>query len=455
MPAWSLGRILNFDYRSIVQDSVKAASLGSWSADEVVLRLAQQLKRKAQRHRVPLSIILPGDDLQSLHHLAQDLNTKTPYAGQLLHRIVSSPPFAYPLGDDSSSDDRKIERVAVAGVFDSTALPSGSISMIVELSVTNKRHGQPRQLLWSASCRPIGPGHEHDLRLFQLELERLYTARKTGIQVVHNTDPTRPHICVLVATPEVVTHARSASPGWKELITGASYVQGIELRIHSPLPTFDRIVAQHLVTGAADLLVLWPHEHGAPLAQLGATWSARRSPDTLIRIQTRSLTEFVNALREELELRNDLWEAVSRGEAAAAPTTLAELGLRLDDLAAPSFVITANARTTCVRSGYTDPARMWDHVRALAAAAAEWARKQGTVGMRLEDWISQEFGIAIALHDAKLGDHGRFLFEDVEYSRAPHVKVDDAKPYNECGRIHFAIDVGKRRVIVDHIGLHL
>jgi len=76
--------------------------------------------------------------------------------------------------------------------------------------------------------------------------------------------------------------------------------------------------------------------------------------------------------------------------------------------------------------------------------------------MRLEDWIIENYGLDIALHDGSLGGGtANFLFEGAQYSRVPHVKVDDAKSLDECGRIYFAIVSGEARFIVDHIGLHL
>ena len=42
----------------------------------------------------------------------------------------------------------------------------------------------------------------------------------------------------------------------------------------------------------------------------------------------------------------------------------------------------------------------------------------------------------------------------LEYSREPHVKVDDYKKPVECGRIYFAQDNEGRRFIVNHIGPH-
>ena len=127
----------------------------------------------------------------------------------------------------------------------------------------------------------------------------------------------------------------------------------------------------------------------------------------------------------------------------------------VDALESAAFVITPNAREGCNPSAYPDPARMWWHLEHLAEAAEAWAAQNSAVGMDLKTWIQQNYGIEIALFDGSLGDRACFIFDDKEYSREPHVKVDDYKGPDECGRIYFAYVAEERRFIVDHIGLHL
>jgi hypothetical protein len=38
----------------------------------------------------------------------------------------------------------------------------------------------------------------------------------------------------------------------------------------------------------------------------------------------------------------------------------------------------------------------------------------------------------------------------------PHVKVDDYKDdRHRCGRIYFALDDARKRIVINHIGVHL
>ncbi len=124
-------------------------------------------------------------------------------------------------------------------------------------------------------------------------------------------------------------------------------------------------------------------------------------------------------------------------------------------LESEAFVITPAAREMCSPSAYPDPARMWWHLERLAEAAETWASQNCSVGQDLSTWIHENYGIEVALHDADLGGAGQFSYGGTEYSREPHVKVDDYKSPDECGRIYFAYVAEERRFIVDHIGLHL
>jgi len=63
-------------------------------------------------------------------------------------------------------------------------------------------------------------------------------------------------------------------------------------------------------------------------------------------------------------------------------------------------------------------------------------------------FASDRGGIEVALRDDDYVDCW-FEHEGVEYQRLPHVKIDDAKPSNEVGRIYFALDAKGKRIIVD------
>jgi hypothetical protein len=143
-------------------------------------------------------------------------------------------------------------------------------------------------------------------------------------------------------------------------------------------------------------------------------------------------------------------------ETAFSPESWREFAEYLPLLETSAFAITPRAKEGCDPSPYPDPARMWSHLSRLAEAADTWAAQNCAVGKDLKTWIQENFdGLEISLHDSGLGDRSNFTFEGKTYSREPHVKVDDHKSPDECGRIYFARVTDERRFIVDHIGLHL
>jgi len=100
---------------------------------------------------------------------------------------------------------------------------------------------------------------------------------------------------------------------------------------------------------------------------------------------------------------------------------------------------------------------MVDQLEKLARLAAKWTEREGSLNASFEEWARAEEGLEIARRDKKLTalKLHRFEHDGRSHSREPHVQVDDAKAFTECGRIYFAIDKQPYRFIVDHIGLHL
>lgn len=79
----------------------------------------------------------------------------------------------------------------------------------------------------------------------------------------------------------------------------------------------------------------------------------------------------------------------------------------------------------------------------------------------LDDWLKREFNLSVALTDQKITKWKRkelkwlnsFEFEGENLNATPHVKVRDAVKFNECGRIHFALEAPKSRLVVQHVGV--
>jgi hypothetical protein len=175
------------------------------------------------------------------------------------------------------------------------------------------------------------------------------------------------------------------------------------------------------------------------------------------------LTENNQRLVEDTERQAKQWASLHRSpevtERADEPEDVTvETWEEFADLAqvleGPSFVLTERAREQCRVNDYPDPGRMWSHLEALAQAAEAYNEAGASVGGRLKEWIAENFHIEIALFDQDLQEE-TFELDGQAYSREPHVKVDDFKSPDKCGRIYFAADPDRRRFIVDHIGLHL
>jgi len=179
----------------------------------------------------------------------------------------------------------------------------------------------------------------------------------------------------------------------------------------------------------AELLQIYAEENEQLRAQVEELHSLTVEQESELRIHRQNYAAMATgALAEERAEEEAEEEAEGLdGEAIFEPKTWAEFSENLDALEGPAFVITPNARDACNPCIYRNPARMWRQLELLAEAAKAWAAQGGSVGARLEDWTHQNYGIEIALHDSSLGDRGRFTFEGKEYSRQPHVKVDDYK----------------------------
>jgi hypothetical protein len=170
----------------------------------------------------------------------------------------------------------------------------------------------------------------------------------------------------------------------------------------------------------------------------------------------------VDDLERALRRQEANWAVVNSAIAAQdedqsaldEPADWAEFHELIDALETDFFVVTPRAKAQCENNAYPDPGRMWRHLEKLYEAARLWHEQGATIGNRLEDWIRETVGIEVALHDQSLGTWVDFTHDDREYSREPHVKVDDFKNPGECGRIYFALDPEGCRFVVDYIGLH-
>jgi hypothetical protein len=185
----------------------------------------------------------------------------------------------------------------------------------------------------------------------------------------------------------------------------------------------------------------------------------RASREDLVAAQAR-----IAELEQDLAAQQAQWAVFSESlaapdvtddeEPAPAPRSWDEIAEVIDTIQTDAFKLTDVATTMTAGNPYPDPERMWSQLLALRNAADAWRERGGEVDGRLRDWILAEFEIEISLQDKKLKGKVDFDYEGTILSGEPHVKVDDFKTPDKCGRIYFAIDSDKLRFVVDHIGLH-
>jgi hypothetical protein len=180
--------------------------------------------------------------------------------------------------------------------------------------------------------------------------------------------------------------------------------------------------------------------------------------------RNEQLEKKVTALSAELEtakanlLAVTSWkdEPEDRDEAVDGdqepPESWGEFADRVDDLVGPGFSLTARGEQCARENAYPSPRRMWEHLQRLSEAGHSYYEAGGAVGDRFAEWGGTTFRLDVALQDSSYAAT-TFTYEGHELSRLPHVKIDDAVAPNEVGRIYFAIDSDRSRLVVDWFGV--
>ena len=236
--------------------------------------------------------------------------------------------------------------------------------------------------------------------------------------------------------------AGASGGGWKTRIEAITEARGLTLHCGEH-PTSFQATHDAVARFSGDRVVVWASAAGpfATRDALPPRWRQRA------------------IYLEEFDFDESLYELrLSLDEETAEPKphieTWDEVSQRAGELEHDGFVLTEACRSMLAGNPYPDPARMWQFATTLSQAARDWRDRGGEIGTRLADWIAEHYEIEVAMHDSTLGTWTAFTFDGFQYSREPHVKVDDFKHPAECGRIYFAVDSAGLRFIVDYIGLH-
>ena len=136
---------------------------------------------------------------------------------------------------------------------------------------------------------------------------------------------------------------------------------------------------------------------------------------------------------------------------------LSTLASYLTDASEGAIVFTDAALSSWANNQYPYVQKMQASLVALARAACTYREVEGRIGSRLAEWVHAEFGVRCSAQDEPLQklNKATFVYEGIEYSREPHLKLDDSTTPDRVGRVYFGIDQTDLRFIVDHVGLKL
>ncbi|MFE4213606.1 hypothetical protein [Streptomyces sp. NPDC056844] len=172
-------------------------------------------------------------------------------------------------------------------------------------------------------------------------------------------------------------------------------------------------------------------------------------------------------LRQERDTWKELYLELSAGGGTEAvtdpwsriPTLSGDAVPTFDELTRVSeerIVFTPNAVRSWKASRYPHQQEMTDQLITLAQAAIDLYSDPGKKP-RMSEWFYDRHGLRFAGSDEKLSKNKAVRYFDFDGRRdgLPHIKVRDAVSPNEVGRIHFAFDPDAKRLIINHVGLHL
>ena len=248
---------------------------------------------------------------------------------------------------------------------------------------------------------------------------------------------------------------------WKRQLLFAAGLRRVRLDIRpSPEASRSRIVHE-LKTEPPDGLLVWADFVAHPEAFLAPYSSARpnglaeclgsASQTMTFEDHKSELLMHVRELAPVLDIAVEDDQVVTWRDAAEAIKKLEGAHFRLSD----------RAISMLESNPYPRPGRMKNYVEKLAAVALAYREGDSQLSAGLKEYAIAYQGIEIALFDGTLSPPEiRISGVTVMNSSGecltavPHVKVDDYKSPEQCGRIYFAIDKEDKRFIIDHVGIH-
>ncbi|WP_446212416.1 hypothetical protein [Micromonospora sp. IBSANI012] len=243
--------------------------------------------------------------------------------------------------------------------------------------------------------------------------------------------------------------------GWQRDFKFAAGLYSINLDLRPNPESARAIVVNDLQSNPPDALLVWANFVASPDSFIQPFLSAR--PGGYASMLGSAAHQYSHD-EHSAELLMHLGEIARSPQPEDALPNLAnwkEAKVAILALEGKHFVLSDRARAMLENNPYPRPARMYEHIRKLSLVAKEYHNRDGNLGISLAGFSMAEHGIEIALTDKGLSPPAIEIERVTQtLSAIPHVKVDDAKSPDQCGRIYFAIDQELRRLVVDHIGLH-
>lgn len=256
-------------------------------------------------------------------------------------------------------------------------------------------------------------------------------------------------LTVLLGSPRMI---EPQSAQWKRCLTLTAGLRRVNLEIRTNPDSNQRNAIRSLRSKPPSGLLVWADGVASPESYIAPVKSAR--PGVYAAVFGGPEPAPISEIMKELLLHLREFAPLAREvcQADALPKTWEAAAKQIRGLCGPHFTLTRRADGMLEGNPYPNPARMAHHLTQLCQIAERYYLSKGKLGDRLVEVAHREFGIEIALTDhglaaPVLADFGGIRAE-------PHVKVDDHKHPNQCGRIYFALDRADFRFVVDHIGLH-
>lgn len=239
---------------------------------------------------------------------------------------------------------------------------------------------------------------------------------------------------------------------WKRLLRMTAGFYGVRLEIRPEPDGARRQVIQQLRNSPPNGLLIWDGSVADPNAYIAPFIQARPGAYAEILGPART-ADILGDIVQELMIHLEFMTAPDVQSTDAREMDWPTAAERVILLESDHFRLTDRARNMLAANPYPSPHRMFSFTQALERLARHYREQQGVMNGRLEDVAMFIAGLEIALFDGSLNVQS-IQYDGRLLDPTPHVKVDDHKSPDKCGRIYFAVDFEEKRFIVDHIGLH-